>query len=99
MENISDLLKERANTKTKINSERAYVISLIVDEINKERPITYKVNGKKKTLGKITPRAVAIKVGHIKNTKDLYFLLSEGKDYKNRHKSFSKYFFGSLKCR
>lgn len=93
---IQDLIKEKEIIKSKIVNERQYVISLFVEEINKERPCSYKVNGKKKTLGLIAPRAVAIKVSHIP-TKDLYFVLSEGKDYKNRHGSFSKYFFGSIK--
>jgi len=89
-------IKELEIKKPKINSERADILSQIVEEINKERPYTYKVGDKKKTVNKIKPRAVAIKVSHIP-TKDLYYILSQGKDYKNRQGSFNKYFFGSIK--
>jgi hypothetical protein len=67
------------------------------EEINKERPCTYKdKNGKTKKLGKVTGKAIAIKVGHLSEF-DLTFFLSECRDYKNRNGSFSKRFFGSLK--
>jgi len=78
-------------------SKRASIIEEFVTEINKERPCTYKVNGVKKKLGKITPRAVAIKLSHIKSEHDLTYFLSVCRDYKNRHNSFSKAFFGGIK--
>jgi hypothetical protein len=93
---IKELIKNKPIIKTKIVNERQYVISLIVEEINKERPCTYKVNGKKRTLGLITPRAIAVKISHIP-TNDLYYMLSQGKDYKNSQGSFNKYFWGSIK--
>ena len=86
----------KPNTK-KVN-KRGLIIQEFTNEINKERPCTYKdKNGNKKKLGLITPRAVAIKLGHIKNEFDLMYFLSECKDYKNRNGSFSKKFFGAMK--
>lgn len=86
----------KPNTK-KVN-KRSLIIQEFTDEINKERPYTYKdKNGKKKKVGFITPRAVAIKLGHIKNEFDLVYFLSECRDYKNRNGSFSKKFFGAIK--
>jgi len=84
--------------KPKITNERQTVIKEFVDEINKERPLKYKdKNGKIKTLLPVTPKAVAVKLGHVKNLQDLYYFLSVCKDYKSRHGSFSKAFFGALK--
>lgn len=86
--------------KSSITNERQSVIKQFVDEINKERPLKYKDNkGKIKTLLPVTPRAIAIKLGHIKDLQELYQFLSVCKDYKNRHQSFSKCFFGSLKLK
>ena len=81
-------------TQNKCNSERASIIKEFVDRINLTRPCVYEVNGKKKKLEKITPRAVAVKVGHIKSNSDLYYFLSICK----QGKSFSKTFFGSIKA-
>lgn len=85
------LLKLDKSNEVKIRSERAFIVSQFVEEINKERLGTkYKqLNG----------RAVAIKLSHIKDNGTLYFFLSQCKDYKNRHGSFSKYFWGALKIR
>jgi hypothetical protein len=84
--------------KSTITNERQAVIKEFVDEINKERPVKYKdKNGKIKTLPKVTPRAVAIKLGHIKDLQELYYFLSNCRDYRSRNGSFSKCFFGSLK--
>lgn len=81
-------------------SERAELISFFVEEINKERPCFYKdANGKKKKLGLIAPRAVAIKLSHVKDLETLRYFLSECKDYKNRHGSFAKRFFGGLRIK
>lgn len=91
-------LKMPVFTKSNITNERQAVIKEFVDEINKERPAKYKDgNGKIKTLPVLTARAVAIKLGHIKEIQDLYHFLSVCKDYRNRNGSFSKCFFGSLK--
>ena len=67
------------------NSERADIIGQFVDGINRERKNT--------KWSPITPRAVAIKVGHLKTNADLYYLLSICK----QAKSFGACFFGSLK--
>lgn len=77
--------------KSRIKSERADIIRQFLEEINKER-----IGTKYKQL---TGRAVAIKLGHLKDNGTLYYFLSECKDYKNRNGSFSKYFFGALKCK
>lgn len=82
---------------TKKISKRSLIIEMFVNEINKERPYTYtNVNGKKTKVGKISGKAVALKVAHLKE-EDLFYFLSVCKDYKNRNGSFSKCFFGSLK--
>ncbi len=90
---IEDYLKMRQQNATLIKSERAELIQAFTDGINRTRPITYEKNGKNITKGKITPKEVAFKVGHIKNIGDLYYLKSiceKGNDY-------AKVFFGSLK--
>lgn len=74
---------------TRIKSERAWIISQFVEEINKER-----LGTKYKPL---SGKAVAIKLSHLKDNGTLYYFLSTCKDYRNRHGSFSKMFFGSLK--
>lgn len=74
-----------------VKSERADLIKQFLDFINIER-----VGTKYKPL---TAKAVACKLGHIKDLDTLYYFLSECKDYKKRNGSFSKYFFGALKVR
>lgn len=82
---------------TKKVSKRSLILEEFVNEINKERPCTYIKNGKKVRLEKITGKAVAIKLAHLKED-DLFYFLSVCKDYKNRNGSFSKRFFGSIKA-
>lgn len=81
---------ELPREKSKIVNERQDIISQILACINVER-----IGTKYKPM---TGRAVAIKLSHIP-TKDLYYLKSICLDSKNRHGSFSKCFFGSLKCK
>ncbi len=84
-------------TESNIVNKRQWIIKEFVDEINKERPCTYtNSKGKKVKLGKVTGRAVAIKLGHLSEF-DLTYFLSECRDYKHRKGSFSKRFFGSIK--
>lgn len=85
------LLKLDKLNEIKIRSERAFVLSQFVEEINKERLAT--------KWQPITGRAVAMKLSHLKDNGTLYFFLSQCRDYKNRHGSFSKYFFGALKIK
>ncbi len=87
MNSISSLLNYTP-VPSKIVNERQDILAQLLEEINRER-----IGTKWKPL---TGRAIAIKVSHIP-TKDLYYILSVGKDYKSRNGSFSKYFFGSLK--
>ena len=83
--------------RTTIRSKRAYLLSQFVEEINKERPCTYKTKqGKKKTAKPVTGRFIAVTLSHLSEF-DLEYFLSECKDYRNRNGSFSKGFFGMLK--
>ena len=68
-------------------SERAELIGKFVEGINRERVGT--------KWAPVTPRLVAIKVGHLKTNGDLYFLLKQCE----QGKSFGKVFFGALKVR
>lgn len=89
---IKDIISKIDLTqKTQIRSERAYIVSQFLEEINKER-----LGTKYKPM---TGRGVAMKISHLKDNGILYYFLSECKDYKNRNGSFSKYFFGALKIK
>lgn len=77
--------------KKKTLNERQDILRQFLEEINKERIGT--------KFKPITGRAVAMKLSHLKDNHTLYFFLSQCKDYKNRNKSFSKYFFGALKVK
>ena len=75
-------------------NERSSYLKDIIDIINSERvgtKFSQIVSDKQKQL-------FAIKLSHIP-TEDLPYVISVGKDYKNRHGSFSKYLYGSLKVR
>jgi hypothetical protein len=85
----------KPNTK-KVDT-RKELIKQFVNEINKERPCTYEdKNGKKKKIGLVSARGVAIKVSYLKE-KDLQYFLSDCRSERARGKSFNKVFFGSLK--
>jgi hypothetical protein len=95
---ISNLLNQiDKSEKKRITNERQNILSMFVEEINKERPCTYLKNGKKVKLGLITGKGVAMKCSHIKDNSTLYYFYSQCLDYKNRKGSFSKCFFGGLK--
>ena len=88
MQSLFDIIKEKQQIKQGATSERASVIQQFTEEINQEREGTkYKL---------LTGKVIAIKLSHLK-LQDLYTFLSLCRDYKNRQKSFSKYFFGALK--
>lgn len=90
---IAELLPQLNLFKEKTpQSERASIVQQFVDEINNER----KASNYPKM---VTGRAIAIKLGHLKNNFELYSFLSSARDYKNRGGSFGKYFFGALKVR
>lgn len=89
---ISELLQQPLFQVKTPKSERASIIQMFVDEINAER----KANNYPKI---VTGRAIAIKLGHLKNNFELYSFLSNCKDYKNRGGAFGKCFFGSLKVK
>lgn len=93
MNPISSLLHIK-EVKSGANSERATIIEQFVTEINKSVGEKYKdKNGKWKKVTAISPRAVAIKVAHLKEF-DLYYFLSSCRQSKS---GFRKCFFGSLK--
>jgi len=96
MKQASDLFQNYEIKKTNLN-ERSSLLKQFQDEINKERPYTYKNSkGKKVKVNKITGKELALRVAHVK-TEDLYYFLSVCRDEKNRKGSFSKCFFGRLK--
>lgn len=88
---LFDLKSFEGFNKKKVLSERQYILSQFVEEINKER-----IGGKFKP---VSGRQIAIKLSHIKDNHTLYYFLSSCKDYKNRSGSFGKCFYGSLKVR
>lgn len=88
MRPLFDFMPAQIPVRDTVNSERASIIKEFVDTINLGRPCTYEVNGKKKTLQKVTPRAIAVRVGYLKKNSDLYFLLSICKQSKNFTKTF-----------
>ncbi len=85
MKQIGDFILNTVPPKTKINSKRAYTISLFVDELNRER-----------RLKPFAPSFIAFKLSHL-SIPDLEYLYSICKDYKLRGNPFGKCFWGSLK--
>jgi hypothetical protein len=85
--NYLDYLEKKADKKA-INNRRAYLISLMVDEINKDRIGT--------KFPAIKPKAVAIKTSHL-GISELDWFHHNCLEYKQRNGSYSKFFFGSLK--
>lgn len=88
MRALFELLPSEIKAKNSPNSERASIIKDFVDRINLGRPCVYEVNGKVKTLQKVTPRAIAVRVGYLKKNSDLYYLLSLCKQSNNFTKTF-----------
>ena len=91
MDQISSFLGSRTQPKAAPASERAELIGYFTDEVNKER------DGKQ--WKKVTPRYIAVRLAHIKSLSDLYYMKNICEDYRDRGKSFSKCFFGSLKAK
>ena len=90
---IADILPQLNLFQEKApRSERAEIIQSFVDAINDER----RADNYPKM---VTGRAIAMKVGHLKNNFELYSFLSTCRDYKNRGGKFGKCFFGSLRIR
>jgi hypothetical protein len=87
LQNYIDELQKKAEKK-QINSRRAFIISLMVDEINKDRIGT--------KFPAIKPKAVAIKTSHL-GISELDWFHHNCLEYKQRNGSYSKFFFGSLK--
>lgn len=92
MQSFSSLVSQSITLPaTKTRSERGYVIGLITEKLKLERlahPFYYK-DKKKINLKPISERMVAIRVSHLKNVDDLYYLYSICK----QSKTFSQGFF------
>ena len=80
---------EKPKKKKGITNERQTIVKSFVDEINKERDVT--------KLKPVTGRQIGVKLGVLKTNEELYEFLSICKDYKNRHGSFGKRFWGGFK--
>jgi len=97
MQIISDnkfqLFDFKEPVKKKINSERAYVISMFVEELNKTAGTKYKIGDVWKVQQEIKPSFVAFKLSHIKLV-DLYSFLSQCRQSKS---GFNRCFYGCLK--
>ena len=98
---IAELLQSR--TTSKANSNRATIVEMIVQEMNKEREAMswqYFDTKKKKftKLGFITGKMMAIKLAHVK-TEDLMDFYNTCLRYSKEKGSFSKCMFGSLKVK
>jgi hypothetical protein len=92
MNNITSLLPELDKiAKSRITNERQFIVSQFVEALNNER-----IGTKYKPL---SPRAVAVKLGHLKDNHTLYYFLSQCNTYKRTKGSFSKCFWGALKPR
>lgn len=102
---IASLLPELDKVqKSRITSERQFILSQFIEEINKERPSKYtNKTGKKITLNKIENkedvRAFCVKLGHLKDNGTLYFFLNECRRAKAEKGSFSFAFNYGLKVR
>lgn len=84
---ISKLKKKEPKKKQErgITNERQAVLQEIRTEMEKDNPVNIKL--------------LAIRLSHVP-TKDLYFILSEARDYRKRGKGeFSKYIWGSIKVK
>jgi len=85
MKSLFSLLENRKNNK--ILSERAELIKFFHERLRnkKGRPFTTKL--------------IAIKLGDIKDVRDLQFLKSKCLDAENRGYSFGRCFWGSIKAK
>ena len=98
--NLTEYKQPVLEKKKREISKRAMILQAIIDMINLERPTKYKKGDKWVKLDKITSpiqkRAIAIKTAHLKDC-DLEWIYGNGKEYRDKHGSFSKFVFGSLK--
>lgn len=88
-QSLFSILPTEIIKKDKPLNERQGILKMFVDEINKER-----IGTKYKP---VTGRGIAMKLSMLKTNQELYEFLSECRDYKSRHKSFGKRFFGGSK--
>lgn len=89
MENAFTKIQLEQYKAKKAISERADIVSVFKNEIDKER-----INTKYKP---VNARRLAIMLSVLKTNQELYEFLSICKDYKTRNGSFSKRFFGGFK--
>jgi hypothetical protein len=88
---------------TKITNTRQLIIADILNEINKERPSTYKVNNKKITKQKIVSKKdisyFCTKISYLKEEDLIAAHRNALKSKLEKGKPYSFVFFGSLKPR
>lgn len=97
--NIEEILRKKYGASSSYVapvqlSERSFYLKEMIDIINLERvgtKIPQIISQKQKQL-------FAIKLSHIP-TEDLPYVMSVGRDYKNRGGTFGKYLYGSIKAK
>lgn len=97
--NLFEHYETRFN-ESKIVNERQTWLEPIVKAITFERENAgwkYKVNGKWRKYSKNVGKCVAIKTSHLKNKADFDYIHSQCVDYRARHGSYQRAFFGMLK--
>jgi len=87
MQRIQELLTLHS---THTLSERSELVGYFTEKINQQREGT--------KYRPLTPRAIAIKLGHL-NLTDIYYLKSICDDAQRRNGAFSKVFWSSLKVK
>lgn len=85
MEQISSLFNFE-DKKSKAGSERATLIEFFVDNVKDRKGKKYK------------PSFIAMRVSHLKLA-DLYYMMSQAKEYEKKGGEIGKYFFGSLRVK
>ena len=91
MENISKLIQDRFQKPPKATSERGELIAYFTDRLNATR------DGKQ--YKKLSYAAVAVKLSHLKQLQDLYFLKSTLLDAERRGYPWSAIFWKEIKAK
>lgn len=102
MEAIGVILPMFTLTKKDTLNKRSLLLQEFEIAINNEREAHgwgYYVGKKWIKQAPITGKEIALRLAHVKDTQDLFVFLSNCKDYRKRHGSFQKCFYGSLKVK
>lgn len=102
MEAIGVILPMFTLTKKDTLNKRSLILKEFEIIINNERASQGWGYKKGKTWVKVAPitgKELGLRLAHIKDTEDLLYFLSICKDYKKRHGSFTKAFYGALKVK